>query len=60
MHVSKLARYTMLPGVEIVHGEFDNCYEGSDLHDPATPHTVHVYLREGREGTFIILICTRM
>ena len=50
----------MLPGVEIVHGEFDNCYEGSDLHDPATPHTVHVYLREDREGTFIILICTRM
>ena len=41
--------YTASPGVEIVHGEFANRYEGNDLHDPAIPHTVHVNLREGRE-----------
>ena len=40
---------TVSPAVEIVHGEFDNGYEGNDLHDPAIPHTVHVYLRRGRE-----------
>ena len=36
----------MLPGVEVIHGEFDNCYEGSDLHDPATPplHTQYMYI----------------
>ena len=41
---------TVSPGVEIVHGEFDDGYEGNDLHDPAIPHTVHVDLRRGREG----------
>ena len=37
--------------MQVVEGEFEDGKEEKELHQPATPHTVHVDLRQRRESS---------